>query len=67
VLTAIEFNHQHALDADEVDHVAIDLVLATELAAIQLAVPQAIPERPFGVGHAKTQFTRPVHVQAFHP
>jgi hypothetical protein len=51
----------------KIDHVAVDLMLAAELAAIQLPVPQAVPEHLLRIGHAQAQSARPVHVHALHP
>jgi len=67
VLASIQLHHQRPLAADEVDHVPIDFVLAAEFAAIQLAVPQAIPQHLLSVGHACTQPARAIHIHAFHP
>jgi hypothetical protein len=55
------------LGPDEIDDVAADLMPMAELAAIRLPVPQAVPERLPGIRHARAQFTRPIHVHAFHP
>jgi hypothetical protein len=41
-------------------------MLSAKLAALPLPIPQAVPERLLGVGHAKAQSARPLHVHAFH-
>src|SRR5258705_9355598 len=48
VLTAVEFDDQHAVDPAEIDDVRTDRMLAAELHA-QLMPAQVHPEPPFGV------------------
>jgi len=50
VLTAIELDDQPGFDAGEVREVRADRVLAAELAAVETPIPQALPDRAFGVG-----------------
>ena len=66
-LAAIPFDDQQRFGAGEIGDLVIDVVLAAELVAGQLAVAQVVPELLFGVGHVLAQLSRPIHVLAFHP
>jgi hypothetical protein len=50
VLTAIQLDDEPRFDAGEVGKVAADRVLAAEFVAVETSIPQALPDRAFGVG-----------------
>ena len=47
VLTPVEFNDEPYLQADEIDQMGADAVLAPEFPATQAAIAQLLPERAF--------------------
>jgi hypothetical protein len=55
VLTAVDFDDQLALEADEVDNISPEDVLSPKFVAVELAQPQPAPEDPLGVGGVRSQ------------
>jgi hypothetical protein len=49
MMTAIQLDHESMLEANEVDDVMADRILALEFASVQPTAPQAVPERAFGI------------------
>ena len=60
MLTPIEFDDQHRLDAREVGEVPAHRVLSSELVSADLPIAQGLPQRTLGVGRALAQLARPV-------
>ena len=57
MLGSVEFEHEPALEADKVDDVVTEHMLAAKLVAEQLAVAQAGPELLFGSGLVSAKLT----------
>ena len=55
MLAAVEFDDQPAFQANEIDDIRADGMLAAELAAHEGAVAQMVPDGAFGVGHGSPQ------------
>ena len=55
VLTAVEFDDEHFLKADEIENVITEWVLAARFAAIQLPQTQTLPQGALGVGRCIAQ------------
>jgi len=49
MLTAVDFDNQLGLIADEVDNEHADLVLSAKLAALKPSVAQLLPQLRFGI------------------
>jgi hypothetical protein len=60
MLTPIEFDDQHCLDASEVGEVPAHRMLSPELVATDLPIAQGLPQRTLGVGRGLAQLARPV-------
>jgi hypothetical protein len=60
MLTPIEFNDQHRLDAREVGEVPAHRMLSSELLAEDLPIAQGLPQHTLGVGRGLAQLARPV-------
>lgn len=60
MLTPIEFDDQHRLDAREVGEIPAHWVLSPELVATDLPITQGLPQCPLGVGRGLAQLARPV-------
>lgn len=58
MLPAVDFDDEPAFEADEIDHVAAQRMLAPELAAVELAQTQMTPEPAFGIGGIAAQPAR---------
>jgi hypothetical protein len=67
MLSAIQLSNQERIRTDEVDDVAIDLVLPTEFPSTEMPIAQLAPKQMLGVGHALAQSPRTSYMQAFHP
>ncbi|HEX8202920.1 MAG TPA: hypothetical protein VF590_20760, partial [Isosphaeraceae bacterium] len=67
VLTPIEFHDQAPFEADEIDDVGTDRCLPTEPAAVELAVPQVMPELPFGLRHRLAEMAGEVAAHRLSP
>jgi hypothetical protein len=50
MLAAVQFDDNRRLKTNEVANVATDLMLASELEAVQLTSAQIVPEATFGFG-----------------
>lgn len=61
VLPAIDFDGERGFQADEVEHVAGQRVLAAELQARELARSQVSPEQGLGVGGVGAQLAGNPH------
>src|SRR3546814_17166508 len=55
VLAAVEFHHEAAGRAGEIDDVGADGVLAAELVAHERAVAQVMPDLALGIGHGAAE------------
>lgn len=55
VLSAIELNDQTRANADEVDDISTDRHLPSKSVTAQTAMPQVIPQTPFGIGRVQAQ------------
>jgi len=55
VLSAIEFDHQLQLEADEIDDISADWRLPPELGAADLPIAQPIPKTLLGLGLINAQ------------
>src|SRR3546814_3479832 len=55
VLAAVEFHHEAAGRAGEIDDVGADRILAAELVAHQRAVAQVMPDLALGIGHVAAE------------
>jgi hypothetical protein len=64
VLPAIHLDHDARRDADEIDHVAIERMLAAKVQACEPAGAQSRPQLSFRVGHARAQFARESSLRA---
>src|SRR3546814_12285680 len=51
VLAAVEFHHEPAGRAGEIDDVGADRILAAELVAHERAAAQVMPDLALGIGH----------------
>jgi hypothetical protein len=60
MLTAIEFDDQHRLDARKVGEIPAHRMLSPELVATDLPIAQGLPQRTLGVGRGLAQFARPM-------
>jgi hypothetical protein len=49
MLAAVDFDHEHSLQTRQIEDVVREWMLATELAALDLSVPQVPPQRPLGI------------------
>lgn len=54
MLAAVDLDNQFPVQADEIDHVAIDRALPPESFA-ELLPAQEFPQMRFGIGHVSTQ------------
>jgi hypothetical protein len=56
VLAAIQLDDDQCFQANEIANVTADRMLSPELEAVQLASPQVMPEKPFGIRCIVAQF-----------
>ena len=50
MLAAVQFDDDRRFEANEVTNIATDLMLASELEAVQLTSAQMLPQATFGFG-----------------
>jgi len=67
MLTAVDFDDEPCLGAEEIDNVPVDRGLPLEFPTGKAAVAQAKPEHAFGVGLIATQSLGEVGVHFRHP
>jgi hypothetical protein len=58
VLTAIEFDRQHFVEADEIGDIRTDRALAAEFEVSDLLLAQVPPQGALGIGHVLAKVSR---------